>query len=80
MGKGKMASGEGHGKCNSLSHTLHASLALARETAYDHAAVEACRSRLTHTERRRLIFPHLKFLLGERVRADVREGEWHRQR
>jgi hypothetical protein len=74
--KGKMSRGSGDvgSKWANLRELrdISDSLAEARRTAYDHRLIDRKRSEQSGAERRKLIFPHLDYLVGERMYDDRR--------
>jgi len=65
--------GQGKWASNEFQRSIDSSLRYARSSAYDYNLIEARRELTAAAGRRKLIFPHLKYLVGERVRDDVIE-------
>jgi hypothetical protein len=89
--KGKMSIGSvnGTGKWSNYAELrdLSNSLKEARQHAYDQGIMEKKRLEDATRSRRRLIFPHLQYLIGERMRSDAgtnglsdsQDNSWYRQ-
>ena len=89
--KGKMSMGrnDGAGKWATQSNlrNLSDSIHEARKSAYDHAAIEYKRMEEMTKQRKRLIFPHLNYLVKERLYDDSHRNlpssqydpSWYRQ-
>lgn len=50
---------------------IHSSVEYARKMAYDHQAIQAKQTEMARSQRRKLVFPHLDFLLNQRSRDDA---------